>query len=208
MLNSTSEVNANSTQVPSVTISPDINNNPIKNRGNYVKAACRPCALAKVKCSGNMPCDRCSKQEKECLYEPQRKRGPKIRRSRSTSCDNRHRQQDDLQPSSLRRTRSNCDRRRSISPSEVIRSENDNALGISFSNILQCLTENNLQPDYYIANELNYLNPALLSPGGVFSHQIVVTPPQPGIMQNNYQPNFPHSPQSGEWQYYPEFSRW
>ncbi|CAG8592355.1 33522_t:CDS:1 [Racocetra persica] len=200
MFNSTSEINinsVNSTQIPSVSISPDYNSNPTnaKNRGNYVKSACRPCALAKVKCSGDMPCDRCSKQEKECLYEPQRKRGPKIRRSRSTSCDNRYRQQS----VPLRRTRSNCDRRRSSSPFETTRAESNNALGISLPNTLQSpyFTQNdNLHPNHYIEGNqnlqpgFNYLDPALLAPSGIF--------------------DFPHSPQSDEWQFNlaPEFENY
>ncbi|CAG8634208.1 3569_t:CDS:1 [Racocetra fulgida] len=226
MFNSTSEINinsVNSTQIPSVSISPDNNSNPTnaKNRGNYVKSACRPCALAKVKCSGDMPCDRCSKHVKDCLYEPQRKRGPKIRRSRSTSCDNRYKQQqDDLGSVPLRRTRSNCDRRRSSSPFETTKAENNNALYISFPNTSSFLTQNDkLHPNHYIEGNqslqpgFNYPDPALLTPSGVFNHSIVdmcFTPPQPEIIQNNCQSDFPHSPQSDEWQFnlVPEFENY
>ncbi|CAG8857373.1 14467_t:CDS:2, partial [Gigaspora margarita] len=28
----------------------------------YISTACYPCKLAKVKCSGGIPCDRCSKR--------------------------------------------------------------------------------------------------------------------------------------------------
>ncbi|CAG8762279.1 6437_t:CDS:2 [Dentiscutata erythropus] len=38
-------------------------------RRPYVSTACNPCARAKVKCSGGIPCDRCSKRvHRECIY--------------------------------------------------------------------------------------------------------------------------------------------
>ncbi|CAG8841598.1 32762_t:CDS:1, partial [Gigaspora margarita] len=168
---SLSELNNNSTHLSVSTPNSSPSN---RCRGNYVKAACEPCKKAKVKCTGDMPCDRCSssKQEDKCEYKPQKKRGP-----RSKSCDSR---QDNSQ-SSLRRSRSCGNRRRSNCHSATIRTEdNNNALGISLQ------PPNNNLP----TSGLNYSNPVFL----------FITPPQPEILQNNYQLDLnnriSHSPQS------------
>ncbi|CAG8533438.1 24657_t:CDS:1 [Dentiscutata erythropus] len=136
--------NKNSTQLPSapndnnfsqLSSTPTSSNANVKRTGSrrkYVKAACQLCKKSKVKCSGDYPCERClkQKQENECVYKPQKKRGP---RSRSSSRDNRHRRQDDLRSSPISRSRSSsCDNRsRASGYSEVTEAEdNYNALGI------------------------------------------------------------------------------
>ncbi|CAG8530943.1 3575_t:CDS:1 [Scutellospora calospora] len=144
------EIGNNLIQSPSVTT--EINN-PTKNRGNYVKSACRPCAKLKIKCTGEKPCDRCTKQKIVCIYEEPKKRGPKegqpVRRSRSTSCDNRHRRQDDSRSSPIRRSRSSSCNRRHEDTSAV---DNLTFMPQTFYQNQQHLDaspENNLQTSYF-----------------------------------------------------------
>ncbi|KAI0738177.1 hypothetical protein C8Q80DRAFT_262382 [Daedaleopsis nitida] len=42
--------------------------------------ACEPCRERKVKCSGDLPCQYCSKMGKECLYGERKMRGPNKRK--------------------------------------------------------------------------------------------------------------------------------
>ncbi|RIA79695.1 hypothetical protein C1645_882552, partial [Glomus cerebriforme] len=54
------------------------------NNRHKVTTACQNCQRSKIKCSGEIPCRRCSKLDKKCKPgKPGRKRGPPIGRSRN-----------------------------------------------------------------------------------------------------------------------------
>ncbi|CAG8610776.1 hypothetical protein C2G38_2040954 [Gigaspora rosea] len=156
--------NNNSTPLQASTPSNGIS--PTRCRGNYVKAACESCAKSKVKCTGGTPCERCSSKPDQCTYKPHKKRGP-----RSKSCDGR---QDNLR-SSLRRSRSCDNRRRSNCHFATTKAEdNNNALGI-FQDALQ-LPNNNFP--FNFSSRLGHSNSVLLDTN------IFLTLAQPEMLQN------------------------
>ncbi|CAI7663359.1 unnamed protein product [Penicillium bialowiezense] len=48
--------------------SDDATDRPRKKRRKYIAKACNECKRRKIKCNGLTPCQRCGRQDIECIY--------------------------------------------------------------------------------------------------------------------------------------------